>query len=776
MKHLLSIGLLSAMLLGVQLALIQALTFVQGHHLAYVVLSVALLGFGAGGSLLTLFRKMHPRTLELWYAPLASFAGVSVAWLPRTAEVILQTLEVDLLFTGVAPWVRLGALGAFLCVPFCAGALALSIVFRTRSEHIGGVYAANLIGSALGASLIIPVFTYLFPETLLPLLGILGVLAGGVFSRRPVWWHGICILLVVMAIFTASSWRPSQYRDVSYALQLPDREELGSHPHYHGRLDTVVAPALRYAPDLSLQYRGAIPAPPHYFVNGDRAAVILDLYAPARDILAHTPHGLPYALQQYASILFLAPEGNAPVVLASQDERASIQVVMPHPLLVQDMRPQVPENVELVKADPRSFLASRRAGTYDLIVFPPRGLFGGPTGLQTLGGDMLFTVEGVSQALDLLAEAGWLAFPVWLDDPLRHSLRVLALIREGAAEQGIHAIQDHLIILRGWGSVFFMVSMESISEELHQNARGFAKAHGFDLIHPHFEEDVLRHGAADESPALWFRALLGPDADAVLQTYRFDVSAPTDARPFFNQFIRPGDWGEDLEWLSVSERGLTVLYVLLIQLAVAVVVIVFLPLWPLRKQSAAGSGTIGYFSGLGAGFMLYEVALIQLLIPLWGDPVTGAAFVITTLLIGMSLGSFLSGKMPSRICDVRMLTFCCSLCLMGIGFSLPLLIRLVLPYTMVVRMLVFCPVLLFSAVLLGMPFPCGIRFLADRAEQQIPWACGIDGGVAVLAAPSAALLAFYFGYPAVVMLAAGAYVFSAVVAHVAWKKSFSPSF
>lgn len=757
------------MLLAVQLACIQALTFVQGHHLAYVILSVALLGFGAGGSLLTLFRKTHPDTLERWYGPLASFAGLSVAWLPRLGSGFIQELEVDLLFTGVQPWLSLAFLGFVLCIPFCAGATALSIIFRTQSGHIGKVYAANLVGSALGASLVLVLISFWLPELVLPVLGLWGLVAGVLFSRRHAWWHALCLAGVVFALLTWSPWQPSQYRDLAYALQLPERDVSGPYAHHHGRVDIVSAPALRYAPDVSLQYRETVPAPPHYFVNGNQAAVMLDPSESHVDILAHTPHGLPYAVQSYASVLMLDPEGNGPVWLAAKDEDTAVDVVVAHPHVAKSMVAHIPDQVSVHRADPRGFLAGQREKTYDLIVFPPRGLFGGPSGLQTLGGDALFTVESLALSLDLLGDSGWLAFPVWLDDPLRHSLRVLSLIRDGLQRRGVDDPADHVLILRGWGSVFFMASAEPIDAEAKRHARDFADAQGFDLIHPAEEDARMRHGSLDEPPALLFQQLLGAEADMFLLDYRFDVSAPTDARPFFNQFIRPGDWGGDLDWLSVSERGMTVVYILLMQLLVAVVLIVLLPLLPLRKQLTSGGGTIGYFSGLGAGFMLYEVALIQLLIPLWGTPVTGAAFVISTLLVGMSLGSLLSGKLPQRFGDVRALTLFACLCLVGIGFGLPHVIRWIMPYGGVLRGLVLGPVLLGSAVLLGIPFPRGVRLLRKHAAEQIPWACGIDGGVGVLAAPSAALFAFYFGYPVVVLLGASAYAVSAMTAHLGWK-------
>jgi len=52
-----SIALLSAAIIAFQLALIQILSISQWYHFAYMVISIALLGFGAAGSLLALFQK-----------------------------------------------------------------------------------------------------------------------------------------------------------------------------------------------------------------------------------------------------------------------------------------------------------------------------------------------------------------------------------------------------------------------------------------------------------------------------------------------------------------------------------------------------------------------------------------------------------------------------------------------------------------------------------------------------------------------------------------------
>lgn len=50
-------ALISAALIAYQVAIIQLLSYVQWHHYANMVISIALLGFGAAGTFMTLLQK-----------------------------------------------------------------------------------------------------------------------------------------------------------------------------------------------------------------------------------------------------------------------------------------------------------------------------------------------------------------------------------------------------------------------------------------------------------------------------------------------------------------------------------------------------------------------------------------------------------------------------------------------------------------------------------------------------------------------------------------------
>jgi hypothetical protein len=60
----LSIALVSAALIAFQLEQMQLLSIIQWHHFAYLIISVALLGFGVGGTFLALFKPLLLRNLD----------------------------------------------------------------------------------------------------------------------------------------------------------------------------------------------------------------------------------------------------------------------------------------------------------------------------------------------------------------------------------------------------------------------------------------------------------------------------------------------------------------------------------------------------------------------------------------------------------------------------------------------------------------------------------------------------------------------------------------
>jgi len=762
----LSITLISFVLLALQLVLMRILNATHGHHMAYVVIAVALLGIGASGSLLAVWRRYIRRiTAEQLFAPSMLLCALCTALLPFLIRPLLAGIEIDLLHAEPRQWLRLMGLGVVALLPFFFGAAALAIAFTVRAGAIGGLYAANLLGSAAGALVAIGALAIWMPERTLPALSLVALLAALPARPRRVSAWFVAVMLAIAALNPVTLPR-SEYKPIRYALQLPSARHEGPFAHPLGRLEIVSAPALRYAPDLSLLYTGAVPAPAHLYVDGETAGVLLPADAAGALVLAHTPRALPFATDQLRRVLLLAP-GGTPVINLASRHGATITAVEPHGLVAERMRLLVnAETVTIHTQDPRLFLSRLPAGLeFDLIVFPERGQFGGATGLQTLGEDYLFTVEALRTAFGALGPAGFLSVNVWLDEPLRYAPRAVSLVAEALRATGVADPSGQLVIVRGWGSLSLLARRVPFHPQHLAAARRFADTHGFDLIWPPGGGTApRRHSGGSSDLAGMMAGLLGPHADAFHDRTRFDLRAPQDNRPFFNQFLRPGDEAEDLQQLSISERGLVFLRTLLVLLAAAVALLAVGPLLILKTGRSLSPFTLLYFSGLGAGFMIYEVALIQRFMLLLGDPVTAAGAVIAALLCGMSAGSLLSHRLPVRPVLLVLLALGAALAQGVVLFMLARFTGTLLTLSAFERYLVTLLAAGVPAVIMGIPFPLGIRRLALKAPDHIPWACGIDGAVSVISAPVSLWVAVLFGFNALGAASGAFYLLAALAA------------
>ena len=147
----LQVAALAAATLLLEGALLRLLAVAQFYHFAFLVVSLALLGFGASGTLLSLSPSLQAMPLQqLLPAVGASFAAsvavsyATVNWLPFDSFSIAWERKQILYF--ILYYLA-------LALPFLCGGLGIGAVLAASSERSHLVYAANLAGSAAGALL-----------------------------------------------------------------------------------------------------------------------------------------------------------------------------------------------------------------------------------------------------------------------------------------------------------------------------------------------------------------------------------------------------------------------------------------------------------------------------------------------------------------------------------------------------------------------------------------------------------------------------------------------
>ncbi len=308
--------------------------------------------------------------------------------------------------------------------------------------------------------------------------------------------------------------------------------------------------------------------------------------------------------------------------------------------------------------------------------------------------------------------------------------------------------------------------------------REFARSHSFDTTwYPSMPAtDANRFNLLAQA---WLydgvAALLGDDAGQFKKRYKFYISPATDDRPYFFHFLK---WSALPEFMGLIRRGgagliewgYLILIATLVQAAIAGALMILLPLSRIKRSWPPGTGTRmgSYFFLLGLAFLFVEIAFIQKFILFLSHPLYSVAVVLSAFLLFAGIGSACSGALQKRALQKGQQPV--AIVVAGIA-AITLLYLLLLPalfqqligladgIKVSLSFLLIAPL----AFCMGMPFPIGLKRLADSAPDFIPWAWGINGFASVISASMATLLAIEFGFTVVLLLALGLYAAAATI-------------
>ncbi|MGA7512399.1 MAG: hypothetical protein WBW46_05860, partial [Candidatus Sulfotelmatobacter sp.] len=158
------LGLTSFAALLLELALTRLFSVVLFYHFAFLAISIALLGLGAGGVFAYLFKNRLARTgTRMLAARLCLESSILVL---IALEVILY-IPVALTITW-RNFLHLTAIYVAAALPFFLTGLLLSVVFARETRRIPLLYAADLGGGALACLATVPLLNWIGgPNTIL---------------------------------------------------------------------------------------------------------------------------------------------------------------------------------------------------------------------------------------------------------------------------------------------------------------------------------------------------------------------------------------------------------------------------------------------------------------------------------------------------------------------------------------------------------------------------------------------------------------------------------
>lgn len=739
-----------------------------------MVISIALLGYGASGSILMLFPSLKrdppsilPFTSSLFglttilsyiTANQVPFDPARLAWDPY------QALHILILYI-------------LLSMPFLFAGLTLGLALSFLSHKAGRVYASDLTGAGLGCLLVLPLFSP-FQEGVVIVISLVAFLSSLTFTLKIGRLRIIPILGIVLSI-TLLWLRPSfleirvsPYKDLPFALRYPGARLIETRWDSISRVDLLYSPVVRFAPGLSLRYLEPLPPQIGLTIDGGGLNAITRYREGERlDFIDYLPSSLPYYLGKREDVFIIEPVGGLPILTAIYYGAKSIEGAERNPLTItlsdSDFSGYIYKRARIILGDGRAVLKGVKRD-YDLIEIGISEANASATGLYGLLEDYQFTKSAFKDYYSHLKDGGILSITRYLLPPPRTEIRLVSTIVEALEGIGVKGPKRQLAIIRTWGTITILLKKGVFSQAEVDAVKGFCSSRRFDLVHyPGMRPEEANIYNRFPEPIYYdlvSRLLDQKERDKLYNGYLFDITPTTDDRPFFYHIFRLKTIGEVLKevggkWQILLEGGYLIPLVF-VQALLASSILILLPI--LRIGGFPGLKALLYFFFIGIGFIFLEVSLIQRFIIFLTHPTHTFAGVVSSILVSSGIGSFLSQRIgvgKGGWVIIPLLGFFIPF----YTLFLPQILSLLLGQTPMVRQLLTFFILFPIGLFMGMPFPLGIRALEIKGKVLIPWAWAVNGCATVVGSIGAVMVAIPFGFRWVSLIAGIGYLLAWMV-------------
>jgi hypothetical protein len=790
--HYVGIFLFSMATLLLELALTRVLSVALWYHFGFLIISTALLGFGASGVVLALWRRLREQVLlDRALASLALAFGVTTIicfWLMQRIPFDPFSLLTDRRQIFFMPLYYI-----IISVPFFCSGLALALLFTRGTQQINRLYAFDLFGAGLGCAALAVVMPAFGGSGSVVVAAAVGLLAAVVFAfHKARKLAGVCLALCVIAFALASFADRALPISVTPNKRRPPRPPIYTAWNTFSRIDLYEAP-----PNPQTNAPGARR---FIFDAGTAATGMQDLRPGVRDYLSRNQNdedynsGIAYVGKPNPRVLIIGSGGGAQVLDALHFGAREITAVEINPIINDVVSRRMSDywgglfnqpEVRLVTEEGRSYVRRSREQYDAIISVHTISNAAIASGALSLAENYVLTREAFEDYLDHLTPDG----VIYFTRPEQQIARLFATAREVLAARGITDAAAHLYAYRvppspqtfqtvgtnrlSFSAGFLLKKSPFTPEELRRIEELLGV--GLPSRNPNQPSpEVLYSPLAPRAGSIYHTLVTAPDLREVYQAQAAQIEPATDDRPFFNQHTR---------WSSINFNALRDLFTqnqmgrmaledrpiaevtLLVLLAQTILIAAALILLPLARFSREGLRApnrwrfLLYFAGLGLGFIMIEIALLGRFMLFLGQPVYTFAVVLASLLIFTGAGAYLAGRFRSqprrallRIVPLILLT------LIATAFVMPALFSAALGLTLLWRVTLSVVLLAPLGILLGMPFPTGLRIVSAEASALVPWSWGVNGFFTVIGTVTAVILGMSFGFKIVLLVGALCYL------------------
>ena len=749
-----------------ELALTRLFSVVLFYHFAFLAISIALLGLGAGGVSAYLLKSRLARIDTRLLA--ARLCLTNAAVVVAVLEIVLHVPVA--LQVSWANFGRLTALYLAAAIPFFLTGILFAIVFARETQRIPRLYGADLCGGALACLAVVPLLNWVGGPNVVLVAGATMAAAGAIWAGSHAQRRNAALLTLALLALIGANYSGGLL-DVVYAkgrFREPGRMEFARwnalsrvEVDREGGAKVVVIDA-----DAST-----------YIMNAEVARWHETEWE--KDLMS-APPALANVLRPQGEFAIIGPGGGVDVLRAIANGSPSVTGIEINPIIATTiMRQRYADysqhlydrpDVHIQVTDGRSFLRSTPQ-QFDVVQMTLVDTWASTAaGAFALSENNLYTVEAFREYFNHLKPDGMIAITRWEFRHPREALRVVAVAMEALHGLGVpHPERNFIVASQG------SLEEDGIPVVVLAKKTPFRDAEE-DAVNAHLDKYAQLEPLylpSDPGNNAFSDLIASNDPYGFARAYAYNTAPVTDNAPFFFFTLKPGQiLGEkglsrNIDW-KVNLGVLVLLLVLLISF-VAVLAFLILPLALGSGKGRQSALPLLYFVAVGLGYILVEIAFIQRFVLFLGHPTYALTVVIFLLMLSSGAGSLSSrlwlpqtnsGWVPLLLVIVTLLADVFFLpsrltALVGMGFG----------YRLLVSGILLVPL----GFVMGMPFPTGLRALAalpapefpagqTGSDNSIEWAWAMNAAASVLGSVLAMVIAIQFGLTVTLACGAAAYV------------------
>lgn len=777
----------SPMLLGIagasfaslllELSLTRLFSVVLFYHFAFLAVSVALLGLGAGG----VFAYLRRPWLERWTAgQLGTRLCLLNALVIVAALWVVLHVPVSLGLDG-HNFLRLTALYLACAVPFFFTGLLFAVVFAREASRVGLLYGADLMGGAAACLAVVPALNWLGgPNAVLFAAFVMAgsALAWNSPSIDAKWRRRTLIVMGLLVVLIAANYSGLLF-DVVYAKGW--RQDLKL--RLFAKWNSLSRVEVKQVGDSK-----------YVVIDSDATTAIMNVDPHAwhgtvwqHNLMAAAP-AVTNVLRPHGAYAIIGPGGGVDVVRAVANGSQRVIGIEINPIIANTIMRgrfadyayhlyEIPE-VTIHVSDGRSWLRASHE-QFDVVQMTLVDTWASTAaGAFALSENNLYTREAFREYFQHLKPDGILAITRWEFRRPREALRVVA--------EAIDAL--HSLGVAQPAANFIVVSDGKLDEDgrpvtVLARKTPFTSDEEAALMR-HLDENsnlALLYSPSHPQPNPFADLIRSNDPATFATTYAYDVTPVDDNAPFFFFTLKTGDMlrdviagrGRGMDWRI--NLGVLVLGILLAISIIAVLLFLVLPL-AIRSSANAAPSPIGviavlYFVAIGLGYIMTEITFIQRFVLFLGHPTYALTVVVFLMLLSSGAGSLAARRWNIGRSRLLIALTVVAAVLLEYRFLLPGLLANQVGLAFVLKLAISAFLLVPLGFFMGMPFPAGLMALSARSsgtqDNGIEWAWAMNAASSVLGSVLAMVVAIHYGLNTTLMAAMTAYVLAGLIAAAA---------